>query len=65
MSAPIRALRLSESMADLEYAIKTHEAFRRWFAGWLRFHLVISFVLYGLLALHVWAGIYFGLRWFR
>ena len=63
-SAPVRALRLSESMADLEYAIKTHEAFKRWFAGWLRFHIVISFVLYGLLALHIWAGIYFGLRWF-
>jgi hypothetical protein len=65
MSAPFRALRLSESMADLEYAVKTHEAFKRWFAGWLRFHLVISFVLYALLALHVWAGVYFGLRWFR
>jgi hypothetical protein len=64
-SAPVRALRLSESMADLEYAIKTHEAFKRWFAGWLRFHIVISFVLYGLLALHIWAGVYFGLRWFR
>jgi hypothetical protein len=64
-SAPVRALRLSESMADLEYAIKTHEAFKRWFAGWLKFHIVISFVLYVLLALHIWAGIYFGLRWFR
>jgi hypothetical protein len=64
-SAPVRALRLSESMADLEYAIKTHEAFRRWFAGWLKFHIMISVVLYVLLALHIWAGIYFGLRWFR
>ncbi len=64
-SAPVRALRLSESMADLEYAIKTHEAFKRWFAGWLKFHIIISFVLYGLLALHIWVGIYFGLRWFR
>lgn len=63
--APVRALRLSESMADLEYAIKTHEAFKRWFAGWLKFHIVISFALYGLLALHVWAGIHFGLRWLR
>jgi hypothetical protein len=60
---PIRALRLAESMADLEYAIKTHETFKRLFAGWLKFHIVISFLLYGLLALHVWAGIYFGLRW--
>jgi hypothetical protein len=65
MSTTVRALRLSESMADLDYGIKTHEAFKRWFAGWHKFHIVISFVLYGLLALHVWAGIYFGLRWFR
>lgn len=64
-SALVRAVRLSESMADLEFAIRTHEVFRRWFAGWLRFHIVISFVFYGLLALHIWAGIYFGLRWFR
>lgn len=63
--AAVRAVRLSDSMADLEYAIKTHETFKRWFASWLKFHIVISFVLYGLLALHVWAGIYFGLRWFE
>jgi len=64
-STPVRVLRLSESMADLEYAIKTHEAFKRWFAGWLKFHIVISLVLYILLAMHIWAGIYFGLRWFQ
>jgi hypothetical protein len=64
LAAPVRALRLAESMADLEYAIKAHETFKRGFASWLRFHIVISFILYGLLVLHVWAGIRFGLRWF-
>lgn len=63
-AAPARILRLAESMADVEYAIKTHETFKRWFAGWLRLHLAISLVLYALLALHVWSAIYFGLRWF-
>ena len=62
--APVRALRLSESIADLEYAIKSHETLKRLFGTWLKLHILISFVLYGLLALHVWAGIYFGLRWF-
>ena len=57
-------MRLAESMADLEYAIKTHETFKRWFAAWLKLHIVISLILYGLLALHIWAGIHFGLRWF-
>ena len=64
MSAPVRALRLAESIADVEYALKTHDTFKRWFAAWLKFHIVISLILYGLLALHVWAGIHFGLRWF-
>jgi hypothetical protein len=63
-SAPVRALRLAESIADVEYAVKTHEAIKRVFAGWLKLHIVISVMLYGLLLLHVWAGIHFGLRWF-
>lgn len=64
LPAPVRALHLSDAMADLEYAIKIHESFNRWFARWLNLHIVISFILYALLALHVWAGIHFGLRWF-
>jgi hypothetical protein len=64
LPAPVRALRLAESMADLEFAIKTHETFKRWFSRWLKFHIVISAILYVLLALHVWSGIQFGLRWF-
>jgi hypothetical protein len=63
-SAPVRALRLAESMADLEYAVKTHETIKRVFAGWLKLHIVMSFILYGLLMLHIWAGMYLGLRWF-
>jgi hypothetical protein len=63
-TAAVRAMELAESMADLEYAIKTHETFRRWFAGWLRVHVVASVLMYVLLALHVWAGILYGLRWF-
>jgi hypothetical protein len=61
----LRAIQLADSIADLEYAIRTHETFERWFAGWLKFHIAISFIVYILLALHVWAGIYFGLRWFE
>ena len=61
---PIRALRLAASIADLEYAVKTHETIKRLFATWLKLHILISFILYALLILHVWAGIHFGLRWF-
>jgi hypothetical protein len=64
LPVPVRILRLAESMADLEYALKTHETFKRWFSRWLKFHIVLSAILYVLLALHVWSGLYFGLRWF-
>ncbi len=63
LSAAVRAVRLSESMADLEYAIKTHDAIKRWFAAWLRIHIGASILLVVLLALHVWAAVQFGLRW--
>ena len=57
--------RTAESVADLEYAVRTHELFKRWCSRWLKVHIVLSVVLYLLLALHVGAGIYFGLRWLR
>lgn len=60
-----RAVRLAESIADLEYAIKSHELLKRRFAIWLKLHIAASVVFYSLLAQHVWAGIYFGLRWFN
>lgn len=63
MPAIARAVRISESMADVEYAIKTHEFFKKLFGAWLKFHISMSLVLYLLLGLHVWASIYFGLRW--
>ncbi len=59
-----KMIRLSESIADVEYAIKTHEQFKLWFGKWLKFHIVISMTLYILMALHIWAAIHFGLRWF-
>lgn len=62
-SHPAVLLRLSESIADVEYSIKTHENFKAWFGKWLKFHIVISIILYALMALHIWAAIHFGLRW--
>ena len=55
--------RLAESVADLEYAVRTHEFFKRWFSRALKLHIVLSLLLYVLLGLHIWAGIHFGLRW--
>ena len=64
MSIGLRAIRLSDAIADLEYAIKTHDTIKHMFTVWLRIHITLSMVLYTLLAFHIWAAIHFGLRWF-
>ena len=58
-------IRTAEYVADLEYAVRTHELFKRWFGRSLKLHIVLSVILYLLLALHIGSGIYFGLRWLR
>lgn len=55
--------RTAEAVADLEFAVRSHELFKRWFAWSLKLHIVLSLLFYVLLGLHIWAGIYFGLRW--
>ncbi len=55
----------AEGVADLEYAVRTHETFKRWFARSLTAHIALSVILYLLLALHIGSSIHFGLRWLR
>lgn len=62
-ASPISLLRLAEAVSDVEYAISSHEQFKRWFSSWLKLHIVLSIILYVFLTLHVWAAIHFGLRW--
>jgi hypothetical protein len=54
---------LAEGVADLEFSIRTHELLKRWFARALTAHIILSVAMYALLAAHIAAGIYFGLRW--
>lgn len=58
-------IRTAESVADLEYGVRTNELFKRWFRRSLTLHIVLSVIFYPLLALHIGSGIYFGLRWLR
>ncbi|HUC83078.1 MAG TPA: hypothetical protein VMR70_19370 [Flavisolibacter sp.] len=58
----VRAVRLAESIADLEYAIKTHEFLKRRTTRWLKAHIITSCAFYGLLIIHIWSAIYFGIR---
>lgn len=60
-----RARAIAESIADVEYSIKTHELFRRRASRWLKVHAIVSGVFYLLVGLHVWAVTYFGIRWLR
>jgi len=55
--------RTAEAVAGLEFAVRTHEVFKRWFNLALKLHIILSLLFYVLLGLHVWAGIHFGLRW--
>lgn len=58
-------IRTAESVADLEYGVRTNELFKRWFRHSIKWHIGLSVILYVLLALHIGSGIYFGLRWLR
>lgn len=60
-----RAVRLAESIADLEYAIQFHEMVKRRTSIWLKAHIAASVSFYLLLILQVASAVYFGLRWFR
>lgn len=51
------------AMSDLEFVITSRELLKRAFARWMVVHIAASIVLYVLLVLHVWSGIYYGLRW--
>ncbi len=64
VGSPVTIARLVGSIADVESAIEARETLKRWFLWWLRLHIAMAVGLYLLLALHVWAGIHFGLRWF-
>lgn len=58
-----RIINLAASVADLEYSIRTHELMNRWFSYLIVVHILLSVAMYGLLGVHVWSGVYFGLRW--
>lgn len=51
------------AIADLEYAIGAREVLKRTLSRWTVLHVGAAIVMYTLLALHIWNGIYYGLRW--
>jgi len=63
-TSPAKAVALAESIADVEYGVRTQEWFQRAFSLWLKVHGVLAAFLFALLALHVWVELRLGLRWF-
>lgn len=59
----VPVLQLVDGISDLEYVIGSHEAVKKIFMHWIGFHIVAAIVMYALLAVHVAAVIYYGLRW--
>ena len=53
------------AIADLEYSMRSHERIKRAFAIWICIHIIAALVMYPALALHIWNGLYFGLRWLQ
>jgi hypothetical protein len=51
------------AIADLEYAIGARKVLKRTLSRWTVLHVGAAIVMYTLLALHIWNGIYYGLRW--
>ena len=56
---------LVAGIADLEHSIGRREALKRALSRWTVLHVAAAIALYPLLALHVWSGVYYGLRWLR
>lgn len=50
-------------IAEIELLAEARDRARRWLRHWRSVHLVLTAALLSLLALHVWAALYFGVRW--
>jgi hypothetical protein len=64
MQTAAQILPLATATAELQYAVQFQERVRRSFGSWLNVHIACSIIFYVLLVLHIWGGLYFGLRWF-
>lgn len=59
----LRMDHLLGAISDLEFAIGARETLRRSLNRWVVAHILAAIVMYTLLALHIFSGVYYGLRW--
>ena len=51
------------AIADLEFTITARDVIKATLDRWIVVHIVAAIIMYGLLTMHIWSSIYFGLRW--
>jgi hypothetical protein len=56
-------LQVVEGISDIEYAIGSQEAIKKIFMQWIGLHVIAAIAMYAMLALHIAAEVYYGLRW--
>jgi hypothetical protein len=54
---------LVDGIAQLEYEIAGRETIKTVFSRWIVVHVASAILMYSFLALHIWNGLYYGLRW--
>jgi hypothetical protein len=59
----LRMDHLLGAISDLEFAIGARETLKRSLNRWVVAHILAAIVMYTLLSLHIWSGVYYGLRW--
>jgi hypothetical protein len=57
------ARRLADAAATVEASLALHDVMQTWFRRWMSLHFILTAVFYALLAAHVLAVTYYGLRW--
>ncbi|MGE0665769.1 MAG: hypothetical protein AB7O49_04335 [Sphingomonadales bacterium] len=63
VDSPPAATDLASAIADTEYAIRAENATKGLFDASLTLHGILGAILLALLAVHIWSGFYYGLRW--
>lgn len=63
LAGDIQIMPLVDAIAEAENAIGAKEAAKRILSRWMVVHIAASIIMYFLLGLHIWSGIYYGLRW--
>jgi hypothetical protein len=62
-SLNVPLLQVVDGISDLEAVIGSSETVKKIFMQWIGLHVMAAIVMYALLAVHVAAEVYYGLRW--